>query len=472
MIFSFDTFVRYTFFSLESALVNIPPPLWMDLGLGSSTWFVPFLAPVAGRFSASTAPPLLATSTTPPPATSPAYDTTVGLATVPACTAVPTMTRHIRTHHVGARSHACPECGKTFATSSGLKQHTHIHSSVKPFQCEVCFKAYTQFSNLCRHKRMHADCRMQIKCNKCGQSFSTVTSLSKHKRFCDSTPGAAPAGHHPSAGPNVNAPPNNLPQLNMATPPNPFLMFPGSPFFAPGFRPYPGIFPPNAAAQAPQFPMPFFPKPTQPTAPIEFDRKTPSPRLLLDPYNQHTMKISPPTAEEATNPLRPSPARPIPVNFSSIPSMTSTPVPQIPTTPTMDHHIKAENGSHNSSAGSTRGRAESVHSSEDEMPISVGSLRVKDFSLCSTASSSGSLELKQEQRAASSLGKRKASIEVVKEEEEDEDEEDDRKEAEPEAKLLSTIMAHLTALATDDKEEPTTTSPPLTSTWIRRVIPN
>ncbi|KAG5889060.1 hypothetical protein JTB14_020413 [Gonioctena quinquepunctata] len=95
--------------------------------------------------------------------------------------------RHIRTHHVGARSHACPECGKTFATSSGLKQHTHIHSSVKPFQCEVCFKAYTQFSNLCRHKRMHADCRMQIKCVKCGQSFSTVTSLSKHKRFCDST---------------------------------------------------------------------------------------------------------------------------------------------------------------------------------------------------------------------------------------------------------------------------------------------
>ena len=96
--------------------------------------------------------------------------------------------RHIRTTHVGARCHACPECGKTFATSSGLKQHTHIHSSVKPFRCEVCFKSYTQFSNLCRHKRMHANCRMQIKCHKCGQAFSTVTSLSKHRRFCDSTP--------------------------------------------------------------------------------------------------------------------------------------------------------------------------------------------------------------------------------------------------------------------------------------------
>lgn len=44
--------------------------------------------------------------------------------------------RHIRSQHVGARAHACSECGKTFATSSGLKQHKHIHSSVKPFMCK------------------------------------------------------------------------------------------------------------------------------------------------------------------------------------------------------------------------------------------------------------------------------------------------------------------------------------------------
>ncbi|XP_076365433.1 MDS1 and EVI1 complex locus protein EVI1-A-like isoform X2 [Tachypleus tridentatus] len=93
--------------------------------------------------------------------------------------------RHIRSQHIGARSHACPDCGKTFATSSGLKQHMHIHSSVKPFRCEVCLKAYTQFSNLCRHKRMHVNCRMQVKCYQCGQSFPTASSLSKHKRFCE-----------------------------------------------------------------------------------------------------------------------------------------------------------------------------------------------------------------------------------------------------------------------------------------------
>ncbi|KAM8904343.1 histone-lysine N-methyltransferase MECOM isoform 1-T1 [Spinachia spinachia] len=101
--------------------------------------------------------------------------------------------RHIRSQHVGARAHACADCGKTFATSSGLKQHKHIHSSVKPFMCkslrpylcEVCHKSYTQFSNLCRHKRMHADCRTQIKCKDCGQMFSTTSSLNKHRRFCE-----------------------------------------------------------------------------------------------------------------------------------------------------------------------------------------------------------------------------------------------------------------------------------------------
>ncbi|XP_056299190.1 MDS1 and EVI1 complex locus protein EVI1-B-like [Pseudoliparis swirei] len=44
--------------------------------------------------------------------------------------------RHIRSQHAGARAHACADCGKTFATSSGLKQHKHIHSSVKPFMCK------------------------------------------------------------------------------------------------------------------------------------------------------------------------------------------------------------------------------------------------------------------------------------------------------------------------------------------------
>lgn len=232
--------------------------------------------------------------------------------------------RHIRSHHIGARSHACPECGKTFATSSGLKQHTHIHSSVKPFQCEVCFKAYTQFSNLCRHKRMHADCRMQIKCNKCGQSFSTVTSLSKHKRFCDSTGSGAGAQnpHHPTATPTSSGGIPQIPQA-MTTPPNPFLMFRGPPpFFPPGFAPYHGLQSmfPNSAAPAPPFPMLFQQQQQQHN--LDRDRKTP-PRHL-PPTQPNSMKISPPTAEEASNHLRPSPARPIPINLQPPPNVNGT----------------------------------------------------------------------------------------------------------------------------------------------------
>lgn len=83
------------------------------------------------------------------------------------------------------RYFTCADCGKNFATSSGLKQHQHIHKTLKPFQCKVCSRSYTQFSNLCRHKRMHADCRQQIECGGCGQTFSTLVSLNKHKRFCE-----------------------------------------------------------------------------------------------------------------------------------------------------------------------------------------------------------------------------------------------------------------------------------------------
>ncbi|RZC34119.1 transcription factor hamlet-like, partial [Asbolus verrucosus] len=221
--------------------------------------------------------------------------------------------RHIRTHHVGARSHACPECGKTFATSSGLKQHTHIHSSVKPFQCEVCFKAYTQFSNLCRHKRMHADCRMQIKCVKCGQSFSTVTSLSKHKRFCDST---TPA---PSLASQQQLP------LNSMASNNPFSIYrpPAChlPFFPTHFSPYPQIFHPSGPPPPFINPLLFNPLPKSKTeenqegSPPKKQRMM-SPERFLPVKERFTpprvpsisAKISPPTAEEAN--LTPSPARP------------------------------------------------------------------------------------------------------------------------------------------------------------------
>ncbi|KAM9829743.1 histone-lysine N-methyltransferase PRDM16 isoform 13-T13 [Syngnathus typhle] len=183
--------------------------------------------------------------------------------------------RHIRSQHVGARAHTCPECGKTFATSSGLKQHKHIHSSVKPFICEVCHKSYTQFSNLCRHKRMHADCRTQIKCKDCGQLFSTTSSLNKHRRFCEgknhygsptgmfnpgipmsSSPIMAKAkSHHPHL-PGLNQSGLGFPDYFPSRPhPHAGLPFSPGPHGFPSLpHGFPGIFPPSLYPRPPLLP--------------------------------------------------------------------------------------------------------------------------------------------------------------------------------------------------------------------------
>uniref|UniRef100_A0A3Q3W5N5 C2H2-type domain-containing protein n=1 Tax=Mola mola TaxID=94237 RepID=A0A3Q3W5N5_MOLML len=171
--------------------------------------------------------------------------------------------RHIRSQHVGARAHACSDCGKTFATSSGLKQHKHIHSSVKPFMCEVCHKSYTQFSNLCRHKRMHADCRTQIKCKDCGQMFSTTSSLNKHRRFCEGKNHFAAGGLFAQGMPLPGAPGLDKSALAMghssagladyfgATRHHSGLTFPAAPAFPFSF---PGLFPSGLYHRPPLIP--------------------------------------------------------------------------------------------------------------------------------------------------------------------------------------------------------------------------
>lgn len=195
---------------------------------------------------------------------------------------------------------------------------------------------------------MHADCRMQIKCTKCGQSFSTVTSLSKHKRFCDST---SLSSHHPS---NQSSGNNSGTPSAMTTPPNPFLMFPNpSPFFPPGFPPYARL--PNMFSPSPQqqFNLLFPPKPNIDIQSNDKDRRTPPQRHhhhnmnMSMQHQQNSMKVSPPTAEEASNHLRPSPARPIPMNPNhSISTMNN-------------------NNNNNNNCPTTRG-GETTHSSEDD----------------------------------------------------------------------------------------------------------
>ncbi|XP_072012420.1 histone-lysine N-methyltransferase PRDM16 isoform X3 [Engystomops pustulosus] len=221
--------------------------------------------------------------------------------------------RHIRSQHVGARAHACPDCGKTFATSSGLKQHKHIHSTVKPFICEVCHKSYTQFSNLCRHKRMHADCRTQIKCKDCGQMFSTTSSLNKHRRFCEGKNHYNPGGMF---GPGLPLTPSSLmdkskPSPNMnhsslafndyfpsrAHPGSlPFSPAPPFPPLAPGF---PGIFPPSLYPRPPLLPpSPLLKNPLNHTREAKLPSPMGNPQLSLIPSLNSSNSNQPLSLEE------------------------------------------------------------------------------------------------------------------------------------------------------------------------------
>uniref|UniRef100_A0A7E4W4Y6 MDS1 and EVI1 complex locus protein EVI1 n=1 Tax=Panagrellus redivivus TaxID=6233 RepID=A0A7E4W4Y6_PANRE len=78
--------------------------------------------------------------------------------------------------------HQCSLCPKSFSSASGLKQHSHIHCTTKPFRCNICNKAYTQFSNLCRHRKTHTDC---LQCPNCSQTLPNPSSFTKHKTICD-----------------------------------------------------------------------------------------------------------------------------------------------------------------------------------------------------------------------------------------------------------------------------------------------
>ncbi|GMT14766.1 hypothetical protein PFISCL1PPCAC_6063, partial [Pristionchus fissidentatus] len=103
--------------------------------------------------------------------------------------------------------HPCTVCTKTFSSVSGLKQHSHIHCSSKPYRCSTCSKSYTQFSNLCRHRRIHttstpsssssivdpdppsssSSSSSSHRCPSCSHSFPSSSLLIRHRPLCEMT---------------------------------------------------------------------------------------------------------------------------------------------------------------------------------------------------------------------------------------------------------------------------------------------
>lgn len=194
---------------------------------------------------------------------------------------------------------------------------------------------------------MHVACRALVECVKCGQSFPSYASLTKHKRFCDTaTASVNLRGQLPQGIPQIPPLPN---VMNTPNNTNPFPMYrgPGLPLPYNTFAHYPAIFSAAAAACPPEFLSPLLFNVQGARLAMEHDMamnanlaaKQQEGRMSVKSINSSTslddikkkdldieksdgdrvtpkqsslyVKQSPPSAEEASSKQRPSPVMPM-----------------------------------------------------------------------------------------------------------------------------------------------------------------
>lgn len=60
---------------------------------------------------------------------------------------------------IGARSHECGYCSRTFARRHDLERHTRVHTGIKPYVCPCCLRAFIRSDARGRHFRSEKACR-------------------------------------------------------------------------------------------------------------------------------------------------------------------------------------------------------------------------------------------------------------------------------------------------------------------------
>ncbi len=76
----------------------------------------------------------------------------------------------------------CEECGKAFASHSGLRSHKMRHDGRYRYTCDICGKGFIQISHFDGHMNNHRNAR-PYKCPKCGKGFAEKCNMARHVRI-------------------------------------------------------------------------------------------------------------------------------------------------------------------------------------------------------------------------------------------------------------------------------------------------
>lgn len=91
----------------------------------------------------------------------------------------PMLRRHLRAHEGLKKYYKCSYCDKTLSSSASLRDHTNIHTGLRPYVCELCGNAFARKNYLIAHIRTHTK-EKPYACDVCGASFSQRGALTMH----------------------------------------------------------------------------------------------------------------------------------------------------------------------------------------------------------------------------------------------------------------------------------------------------
>ena len=92
----------------------------------------------------------------------------------------PVLKRHmLMQHDIGETPHQCKECGRRFAYSCELLNHTNLHLKKQAYECKECGKKYSHRPSLSQHMKTHFGSKSYT-CSRCGAQFWKKNHLDAH----------------------------------------------------------------------------------------------------------------------------------------------------------------------------------------------------------------------------------------------------------------------------------------------------